>query len=292
VAQPGSGPPRYPTTRGPFDRDSLTNADKLPAWATPSPVRTPRRRRLRSSPARDSRPGPRAHAGRVRRTRQRAYFWGGLAGVAAIIAVLIVVLPGGSARTGTGADGFVSTFQPGEFRSVPGACSAVSAATLQQYLPGRRVRVAPLPVSGAAQSQCDWTLDRRPVYRLLDVTAQAYAPSGLASGNGSATSAAKDAFSQALRGLARPPRATHQPRARITPIPHLGTAAFSAFQAISAGGDVTNRVTVMVRLRNVLITVEFSGLAHTSRGGYGPVSPDVLIGGALAAARDILGQVG
>jgi hypothetical protein len=203
-----------------------------------------------------------------------------------------VLIPGGSGQTGPAGDGFVSTFQPGEFRSVPGTCGSVSAATLGQYLPGRRARVAPLSLSGNAQSQCDWTLDHKPVYRLLDVTAEAYAPNGLASGNGSATSAAKDAYSQAMRGMLHPPRATHQPAAQIAAIRHLGTVAFSAFQVITAGGDTTDRVTVVVRLRNVLITVEFSGLAHASQGGYGPASPGQLMAGAIAAARDVLGKMG
>ncbi|HEV2451535.1 MAG TPA: hypothetical protein VGS62_06385 [Streptosporangiaceae bacterium] len=290
MAQQGSGPPRYPATPQPADTDPFEDSGELPVWAGPSPIAMRR-------PARPARPHggpsrPRAHAGHARRSRQRTYFWAAVAAVAAVIVLLVILLPGGSARTGAGNNGFVSSFQPGEYRTVPSVCGAVSAATLRQYLAGRRARVAPQSLSGAAESQCDWTLDHRPVYRLLDVTAQAYAPSGLASGNGSATAAATDAYGQAMQGLAHPPRATHQPSAQITAIPRLGTAAFSAFQAIPAGGDITDRVTVVVRLRNVLVTVQFSGLAHSARGRYGPVSAATLDAGALAAAKDVLGKIG
>ncbi|HEY3734460.1 MAG TPA: hypothetical protein VGL63_11130 [Streptosporangiaceae bacterium] len=279
--------------------------DELPAWIDPSPppLRRPSRSSLRQGGGsehghdgrRPNRAGPlrpRARANRARRAKRRVYLWGGLAAAAAIIAALVVVLlPGSSGQTHTG-DGFVSTFQPGEFRSVPGACSSVSNSTLTQYLPGPRVRVVPPSLSGNAQSQCDWTLDRKPVYRLLAVAAQAYAPNGLATGNGSATSAAKDAYGQAMLALAHPPKATHQPKASITPIGHLGTVAFNAFQVISVGGDTTDRDTVVIRLRNVMITVVFSGLAHARQGGYGPVTASQMMAGAVAAAGDMLGKVG
>ena len=90
---------------------------------------------------------------------------------------------------------------------------------------GRHAR--PLPAGQAHQgraaralrqlgNQCDWTLDHKPVYRLLQVTAQAYAPSGLASGNGSATSAAKDAYAQDLQAET-PRRAAPISRRRGSP---------------------------------------------------------------------------
>jgi hypothetical protein len=171
-------------------------------------------------------------------------------------------------------------------------CTSVSAATLRQFLPGKTSRAALSGLTGNSGNQCDWTLDHKPVYRLLQVTAQAYAPSGLASGNGSATSAARDAYAQVLQGDRHPPRRTHQPPARITVIPGLGTAAFSAFQVIRAGGATTDRVMVVARFRNVLVTVQFSGLQHANRGGYGPVSPGQLAAGAAAAARDVLARLG
>ena len=238
-------------------------------------------------------PFGRARAARARRARRRLRVWGVLAGGAALIAVLIyVLLPGGGASSPAGANGFVTTYLPGEYRSVPDTCESVSAATLGRYLPGRPTRAALPGLSGNSGNQCDWTLDHKPVYRLLQVTAQAYAPSGLASGNGSATSAAKDAYAQDLQAKTHPPRSTHQPPARITAIRGLGTAAFSAFQVIKAGGDTTDRVTVVARIRNALVIVTFSGLDHASRGGYGPDSPGELAAGAAAAARDVLARIG
>lgn len=61
---------------------------------------------------------------------------------------------------------------------------------------------------------------------------------------------------------------------------------------IRAGGATTDRVTVVARLVNVLVTVEFSGLDHARKGGYGPVSPGQLAAGAAAAARDVLAKLG
>jgi hypothetical protein len=238
-------------------------------------------------------PFGRARAARARRTRRRRHVWGALAGGAAAIGVLIyVLLPGGDASSPAGASGFVTTYLPGEYRSVPDTCEAVSAATLGRYLPGRPTRAALPGLSGNSGNQCDWTLDHKPVYRLLQVTAQAYAPSGLASGNGSATAAAKDAYAQDMQAKRHPPRSTHQPPAVITAIGGLGTVAFSAFQVIKAGGDRTDRVMVVARIRNVLVIVAFSGLDHASRGGYGPASPGELAAGAAAAARDVLSRIG
>jgi hypothetical protein len=185
----------------------------------------------------------------------------------------------------------VTSFLPGEFQAVPNACSAVSAATLDQYLPGKRTKVVPNSLDGQADSLCDWTLDARPLYRLLDVEAQAYAPNGLASGNGSATFAAIDAYRQAVAEKVSPPKASHLPKATLTTMRGFGSTAFSAFQVSGAGGDTTDLLTVVVRDRNLLITVVLEGLDHSSTGGYGPVSPAQLTAGALAATRDILAQV-
>jgi hypothetical protein len=206
--------------------------------------------------------------------------------------LIYILLPGGAASSPAGANRFVTTYLPGEYRSAPGTCESVSAATLGRYLPGRPIRAALPGLSGQSGNQCDWTLDHKPVYRLLQVTAQAYAPSGLASGNGSATSAAQDAYAQNLQAKTHPPRSTHQPPARITVIRGLGTVAFSAFQVIKAGGDTTDRVTVVARIRNALVIVAFSGLDHAGQGGYGPASPGELAAGAAAAARDVLARIG
>src|SRR5262249_2887922 len=147
---------------------------------------------------------------------------------------------------------------------------------LDKYLPGKRSMVSLPNLPDSSGNQCNWTLDQQPVYRLLEVTAQAYAPSGLASGNGSATAAATDAYAHAMTSYQHPAHGSHQPRAQINSVPGLGSQAFSAFQVIRVTGSTTDRVTVVVRLRNVLLTAQFNGLNHASRGHYGPVSPSLL----------------
>jgi len=237
------------------------------------------------------RPPGRAAAARARKTRRGFFFW-------VIVLAVVVVIGGGSwwllrgnNKTAPLPGQIISSFLPGEFQTVPNACSAVSTATLDEYLPGKRTKVVPDSLNGRADSLCDWTLDAKPIYRLLDVEAQAYAPNGLASGNGSATFAASDSYRQAMAEKASPPKASHLPKARVTVLRGLGSAAFSALQVTTAGGDTTDLLTVAIRDHNVLITVVLEGLDHSSTGGYGPVSAAQLKAGALAVARGILAQV-
>jgi hypothetical protein len=218
------------------------------------------------------------------------YIWGG-----ALVAVLLIA-------GGIGYEYFhrpssppapanlVTTFQPGEFKAVPNACSAVTAATLNRYLPGNRHTIAPQSLDGSAQSLCSWSLDAKPTYRVLQVTVQAYTPSGLASGNGSATFAAKDAYQQASLLKTHPPKATHLPKATLSQLPGLGSSAFAALQVPPAGGDPTNLLTVVVRDRNVLITVVSQGPARARR-GYSAAPPLELQAAAGAAARDIVARL-
>jgi hypothetical protein len=237
------------------------------------------------------RPRGRLAAARARKTRRGFYLW-------AVVLVVVVVIAGGSWLLLRGSGNaaplpgqIVTSFLPGEFKTAPNACTAVSPAMLDQYLPGKRTKVVPNSLDGRSDSLCDWTLDARPLYRLLDVEAQAYAPNGLASGNGSATFAAIDAYRQAVAEKVNPPKASHLPKATVTTMHGLGNAAFSAFQMSTAGGDSTDLLTVVVRDRNVLITVVLEGLDHSSTGGYGPVSAGQLKIGALTAVRDILAKV-
>jgi hypothetical protein len=215
------------------------------------------------------------------------YLWAAV-GVA-VIAVAVVEVPKLLSHPKPSPFGNqVTTFQPGEMRRVPDACTAVSAAMLNTYLPGTRHKVVPNSPDGRAQSMCDWTVDAPPTYRLLDVNVEAYTPSGLASGDGSATNAATDAYQQAMQQKAHPPKASHQAAATMTALPGVGSAAFSALQVPIAGGDKTDLVTVVIRQRNVLITVVLDGLAHSPDGKYGPVSVPHLQAGAAAAAKDVL----
>jgi hypothetical protein len=219
------------------------------------------------------------------------WVWAGAAAIVAlIVAVLVAALGGGQRPAARHAAGFVTTFQPGESRSVPSACTAVNAATLDQYLPGHRRVVAPRSLYGSAQSLCNWTLDAPPLYRVLEATVQAYSPSGLASGNGSATSAAIDAYGRAARSLRHPLKATHLPPATVTELHGLGTAAFIALQAVPAPGDPADLETVVARDRNVVVTVVLQG-PHRHFGRYTAAPQSELQSGAIAAAKDIMSSL-
>jgi hypothetical protein len=210
--------------------------------------------------------------------------------LAALVVVLIVagmlVLLGRQQPAPVGNGGFVTTFQRGELRTVPNACTAVTSATLNQYLPGKRRVVAPHSLNGSAQSLCNWTLDAPPLYRVLEVNVQAYPPSGLATGDGSATNAAIDAYQRALATLRHPLRATHLPPATVTALHGLGTVGFAALQVVLARGASTDLETVVARDHNVVITVVVQG-PHARNGRYGPAPQSELQSGAIAAATDI-----
>jgi hypothetical protein len=209
-----------------------------------------------------------------------------------VVAVAVLGLTGNLPWQGSSSpspdEGLVTTFQPGEFQSVPNACNAVSAATLGQYLPGKVSRVAQ-SLSGASQSECTWTLDARPDFRVLTVNSQAYAPSLLSSGNGSATFGAIDAYDQRLQTLQNPPRSSKAPRAQLGAAVGLGSGAFTALQVFHVGGVITDEVTVVVRDRNVLIIVTMQGQEHGA--GFGPVPEATLRAGALAAAHEVLAGI-
>jgi hypothetical protein len=113
----------------------------------------------------------------------------------------------------------------------------------------------------------------------------AYAPSGLASGNGSATYAAIDAYDSALAGLQNPPPHSVEPRATITLLSGLGNEAFSAQQVFRDGGAVTDVATVVVRYHNVVVTATVNGLEQSNRGHYGPVSMSQLSSACMAFAQ-------
>jgi hypothetical protein len=295
VAQQGVPPPRpgrLPTASGRDDsRASSTNSwddldgsdEEYPAWAGPA-----------AGPRRDDheRPGFRGRmaAARSRRRSRVRWVWGGAAIAVAVIVAALVFVMGRNPAQNASPGGLVTTFQPGELQTVPSACASVTAATLGQYLPGKSRMIAPHSLDGRAQSLCTWTLDAAPVYRVLEVTVQAYAPSGLASGNGSATFAAIDAYRQALQAKLHPARDTHLPVATVTTLPGLGTGAFAALQVVLIRPGATDLETVVARYRNVIVTVVFQG-PHGHTGRYGPADPAQLQAGAAAAARDILSQL-
>jgi hypothetical protein len=272
-------------------------AEPIPQWAGPDAEaedETPGGRAGRPAPggragqptARDQprAPGGRARRAAARRRRRWLIVAAGLVVLAGGVTAAVVV-PGGSAPAPVVPGGLITTFQPGELQTVPNACGTVPAVTVQQYLPGQAKQASPLPVGGTAESACDWTIDQAPVYRLLELNLLAYAPSGLASGDGSATYAAIDAYAQSLRGLTDPARNSADPRAAVTTLHGLGNEAFSATQVFRRGGAVFDVATVVVRYHNVVVTATLNGLEHSNRGAYGPVSMSQLSAAALAFAQ-------
>ena len=236
-------------------------------------------------PPRSREPGGRALRAAARR-RRRWYYLGGGAVVVVGAVLAVILLTGGQPGPASVTPGaLITTFQPGELRQVPNACRVVPPATVAQYLPGTPKVASPLPVNGSAGSACNWTVDKPPLYRLMQVSMNAYAPNGLASGNGSATRAATDAYSQALQELQVPPKHSPSSRATVQVLSGFGSQAYSALQVFHVGGAVTDVATVMVRYHNVIVTVKLNGTDHSNKGNYGPVSKPQLAAAAMAFAR-------
>ncbi len=230
-------------------------------------------------------PGGRAMRAAARRRRRWFASAGGLIVVAGAVLGVVLLTGGGPGPAAVTPGTLITTFQPGELRQVPDACDVVPAATVQRYLPGKAKEASPLPVDGAAKSACNWTIDQPPVYRLMELNLLAYAPNGLASGDGSATFAAIDGYGSTLQDLQAPPAHSPSPRATVTMLPGFGNQAFSAMQVFRRGGAVTDVATVVVRFHNVVVTATLNGLDHANRGSYGPVSPSALSAAALAFAQ-------
>lgn len=208
--------------------------------------------------------------------------WGGVAiGIVVIIGAVIFLNRPTPVRSQ-----FVTTLQKGELRTVPDACHVLGSATLGQYLPGTLKSIQPF--SYPQHSQCTYTVDAKPVFRVLNATVQAYQPAGyIAAGNGGATANALYTYGQQRQQLIRPAKNTPQPPAAVTPLGGIGQQAFSAVQVFHLGA-ITDRVTVLVRYRNVLITASLD--AQVSN-GFGPVSISELRAGALTVARQLLTAV-
>jgi hypothetical protein len=236
-------------------------------------------------PPRTREPGGRALRAAARR-RRRWYYLGGGAVVVVGAVLAVILLTGGRPGPASVTPGaLITTFQPDELRQVPNACRVVPPATVAQYLPGTPKVASPLPVNGSAGSACNWTVDKPPLYRLMQVSMNAYAPNGLASGNGSATRAATDAYNQALQELQVPPKNSPSSRATVQVLSGFGSQAYSALQVFHVGGAVTDVATVMVRYHNVIVTVKLNGTEHSNKGNYGPVSKPQLAAAAMAFAR-------
>lgn len=229
-----------------------------------------------------------------RRQRRRLLVAGGAA-AAVVIAVAVYFLTGSNSNSANlGLGNLVTSFLPGELQQVPNACTSVPNATLSQYLPGQLKMAAP-PLNTGAQSSCTWTLDKPPLYRVLEVATQAYSPSGLATGTGSATFAAEDAYDEFLSAKQNPGPRSGQPKATVTDLSGMpggnDTSAFEATQVFHDNGAITDVVTVVVRYRNVIVTVVMNGLDHSNKGNYGPESMSVLSSAIQTVARQATGEL-
>ena len=217
---------------------------------------------------------------------------GGVIVVAVAVAVYFLFGPGGGSSS-VGLGSLVTTFLPGEIQSAPDACNVISAATISQYMPGGQPDIAAPPLNGGADSQCTWTLDNPPNYRVIEVDINAFSPSALASGTGSATFAAEDAYAADLQTLKSPSAGSGQPKAVITDLTGLGEAAFSATQVFNVNGATTYKATVVARYHNVIVTAVVNGLDHavTKKGTYGPVSMSTLSAAASQAATQAVAHL-
>jgi len=290
---PDQQPPQYQAPQQPAaqlqeERPRRQQGEEAPSWAEPDSVEAfSERWHRRGLDSRDERRSD-------RRKRRRLLIAGGAA-VALVIAAVVYLMSG---RTGTANVGFgnlVTNFLPGELQQVPDPCTTVPAATLNQYLPGTRKEAAP-PLNSGANTQCTWTLDNAPTYRVLEVQLQAYSPSGLARGDGSATFAAEDAYQSFENGYTSPGPKSGQPKATVTDLPGMPggsqTSAFQATQVFNRGGAVTDVADVYVRYRNVIISVVVDGLDQSSGGkNYGPVSMADLTAAANSVANEMASQI-
>jgi hypothetical protein len=275
-----------PSSLPPYDPEQ--GDEDSPPWADLPPVSSQGRHQARpedeetAAPRRV--PGGRAMRAAARRRRRWFIMLGVVVVLAGGVTSAVLLTGGGPSPASVTPNALITTFQPGELQRVPNACDSVPAATVAQYLPGKVKVAAPLPVNGSLESACNWTVDKAPAYRLLDLDMLAYAPSGLASGDGSATFAAIDAYAGTLQSLRSPARKSFEPRASVSTLTGLGDEAFSATQVFYVGGAVTDVATVVIRFHNVIVTVTLDGLQHSNRGDYGPVSLSQLSSAAQAFA--------
>jgi hypothetical protein len=270
------------------ERSPRRQSEEAPSWAEPdSDEAFSERWHRRGLESQDEQ--------RTDRSKHRRLLIAGGAVVALVIAVVVYLLSGGPGAANLGFGSFVTSFLPGELQQVPDPCTAVPATTLNQYLPGTRKQAAP-PLNSGTNTQCTWTLDSAPTYRVLEVQLQAYSPSGLASGNGSATFAAEDAYQTSENVFTSPGSKSGQPKATVTDLSGMPggtqTSAFQATQVFDRGGAVTDVATVYVRYRNVIISVVVNGLDQSSAGKkYGPVAMSDLTAAANTVAKEMASQI-
>ncbi len=262
--------------------------EDVPSWAEPDSVEAfSARWHRRGLDSREER--------RVGRRKRRRLLIAAGSVLAVVAAALGYLLSGGPGAANLGFGGFVTQFQQGELQQVPNPCTAVPAATLGKYLPGKIKQAAP-PLNSGANTECTWTLDAAPTYRVLQVQLVAYSPSGLASGNGSATFAAQDAYESFQNGFTSPGPKSGQPKAAVKNLAGMpggnDTSAFQATQVFNRGGATMDVANVLVRYRNVIITVVVDGLEQSSKGkNYGPVSMSDLTAAATTVGSEMAAKI-
>jgi hypothetical protein len=271
----------------------------VPSWAEPDSVEAfSARWHRRGLDSRDDRRTDR------RKRRRTLFAIGGALAVVIAVAVYFFGFSGSGSSTNLGFGSLVTTFLPGEVQSVPDACNTVPSATLTQYLPGTTKQAAP-PLNSGTNTECTWTLDNAPTYRVLEVQVEAYTPSALVAnpngnglvpaGNGSATYAAEAAFASSEYTLETPAAKSGQPKATVVSLSGMpggnDTSAFSATQVFEKSGQ-TDVATVYVRYRNVIVTAVVQGLNQTTGAKkYGPVSMSDLTAAATTVAREVTAKI-
>jgi hypothetical protein len=273
--------------------------EDVPSWAEPDSVEAfSARWHRRGLDSRDDRRTDR------RKRRRLLFVIGGAVAVVIAVAVYFFGFSSSGSSTNLGFGSLVTSFLPGEVQSVPDACNTVPSATLRQYLPGTTKQAAP-PLNSGTNTECTWTLDNAPTYRVLEVQVEAYTPSALVAnpngnglvpaGNGSATYAAEAAFASSEYTLETPAKNSGQPKATVVSLSGMpggnDTSAFSATQVFEKSGQ-TDVATVYVRYRNVIVTAVVQGLNQTTGAKkYGPVSMSDLTAAATTVAREVTAKI-
>ena len=219
---------------------------------------------------------------------------GGAAAVVLVVAAYVLLSGGGSGSSNLGFGSLVTTFLPGELQSVPDACNTVPSSMLSEFLPGS-LAVASPPLNTGADTECTWTLDKPPMYRVLQVHLVAYSPSALYS-NGSATAVAEVTFASSEDGFAKPGPKSGESPASVTDLSGMpggkDTSAFESTQVFNRIGATTDVADVVVRYRNVLVTVVINGLDQANGAKkYGPVTMSDLGTAAKSVAREVAGKI-
>jgi hypothetical protein len=262
--------------------------EDIPDWAEPDSVEafSARWHRRGLDSRGDRRSGRRQH--------RRLLFGIGGAAVLAIAATVYFLIGGKSSSANLGFGSLVTTFLPGELQSVPNACDTVPNGMLSEYLPGPLKQAAP-PLNSGASTECTWTLDHPPTYRVLQAQLVAYAPSALY-GNGSATVVAAQTYQAFEENFVKPAANSGQPPAAVTDLSGMpggkDTSAFVATQVFKRNGATTDVAHVLVRYRNVIVTVVVNGLDQANGAKkYGPVTMSDLTAAAQTVAKEVASKV-